>query len=130
MADVVSVDDLAGAISDAVGEYTSDVEAAIPKVVERHAKEALGDLKGRSPELFGDYKRGWRIRKVYSRNGFEGRVIYNKDEYRLTHLLEHGHAKRNGGRVAGVPHIAPVADEHAARLLDDLKLVVTKGGLA
>lgn len=70
------------------------------------AKETVRELKKTSPEKDGDYKKNWTYKKLRGDSVRNQVVIYEKKpEYRLTHLLEKGHAKRGGGRVSAKPHI-------------------------
>lgn len=83
--------------------YSKEVAEDLEKAKIEVAKLGVRKIKEKSPVKTGDYKRGWRRKKTRT-----GQIIHNKDEYRLTHLLEHGHAKRNGGRTKAQPHIKPV----------------------
>lgn len=80
------------------------MEAALDKTKADLARQATTELKTTSPVgNRGRYIKGWRHKKVGKR-----RVVYNKTDYQLTHLLEKGHAKRGGGRTRAIPHIKPV----------------------
>ena len=46
-------------------------------------------------------------------------TVHSKNRYQIAHLLEHGHTKRGGGRVAAIPHITP-AEQHGEEMLTNL----------
>ncbi len=124
MADVVKVDDLAGEIVLAVRTYTEEVGAAIEEAVKETARALAADLRETSPKKTGEYAKGWTARK----EGPGRYVVYNKKKPQLTHLLEHGHAKRGGGRVEGRPHIKPAEDRHIPQFEKKVRQILERGG--
>lgn len=111
MALVIKPADLRGVVDDILNDYTDEVAEAVESSVEKTADEVVSMLKGGS---FGfndrKYSKGW-TKKIVKHRLYSEAIVYNKPHYRLTHLLEFGHAKRNGGRTRAFPHIAPVNDE-------------------
>lgn len=99
------VNNIADDIARILSQYTDEVIEDIEKAKEETAKETVSELKKTSPKNTGAYRKGW----TKKRNG-TSIVIHNK-KYQLTHLLEHGHAKVNGGRVEGKPHIKPAEEK-------------------
>ena len=79
-------------------EVADDIDIAKNEVATKLKKDLIQD----SPEKTGDYKKGWRIKKFKKTN-----IVYNKTDYQITHLLEHGHVKVNGGRTDAQIHIRP-----------------------
>lgn len=53
-------------------------------------------------------------------------TVYSPNRYMLAHLLEKGHAKRGGGRVRAIPHIAP-AEQAGIALFESLIEQALKG---
>lgn len=100
------MDDLENEIAKHLTAFTIEVEEGLQETQKKLARAGARKLRTTSPKDTGDYRKGWSSRK--RRHGY---VIYNRTDYQLTHLLEHGHAKVGGGRVAAIPHIKPVEDE-------------------
>lgn len=115
MADINIADEIARALS----EFRNDIVEGIDEAKLKVAKETVKDLKLTSPKKTGDYRKGWTTKKVGT-----AQVIHNKTEYRLTHLLEKGHAKRGGGRVQAYPHIAPAEDRAIRDYLEEVERVI------
>ena len=102
------MDDLTKQITDAMMQYTGAVSEEIETALKSVGKEAAAKLKQTSPKRSGKYRRGWTC-KASRENGEISVVVHNR-EYRLTHLLEHGHKARDGSRAKAIPHIAPVEE--------------------
>ena len=106
----------------ALAEYKDEIVKGIEKEKEIVSKKAVKRLKETSPE--GDtkrYKKGWRVSDINGK-----KIVHNKTDYQLTHLLEYGHAKVNGGRVAAKPHIRPVEEQVIKDFTEGVEKVITR----
>lgn len=125
MSKKIELKDFQKAIIDNLREYSNEVVAESKKQVQQVGKETVNQLKETSPKRSGDYAKDWKMKKAFE-NANEIRVqVYNAHHYQLTHLLEYGHAKKNGGRVEAIPHIRP-AEQAAAEKLDKKVRVVIR----
>lgn len=115
MSKTIKADQLGDALKDIIKEYSKEVQDVVDDAIPKVAKDAVKELKQTSPKRSGAYAASWTSQVEKGRLGDEA-VVYNKKYYMLTHLLEHGHAKVNGGRVNGIPHIKP-AEDHAGENL-------------
>ena len=92
-------------IAKALTNFNEEVAQEIGDIVDDLADKTVAKLKGASPKRTGDYGDDWDS-KLNKRGE---RVIYQPKEYRIAHLLEFGHARRNGGRNVGAkPHIKEI----------------------
>lgn len=111
-------------IAESLSEYSDEISENIKKEVKKVAKNTVQILKSTSPRDTGEYASGWSS-KVEFESSEDIRVrIYNKKKPQITHVLENGHAKVNGGRVEGRPHIGPAVQEAEKELTGNAKVVV------
>lgn len=111
------IEDLSDIIVSELKSYTDETTRKINKVAKQIARKAYSSVKNKSPKLTGDYEKGWKVKILSNTPSKIAIVVCQKgEEYRLTHLLEYGHASRNGGYVKAIPHIQQVNDEANAEL--------------
>ena len=103
----VSIDGLADAVMQELEEYNKLSAETVKKAVDKAGKTVREQIKGSAPVRTGKYARSWTSRKTKETATALQVTVYSPSRYMLAHLLEHGHAKRNGGRVKAIPHIAP-----------------------
>ena len=116
---MTSVDDMASEIMKGLTEYADLADTEMKKAVRKTATEVKKELSCNAPKDTGANSKSWATKKVRENSHSQDMMVHSKNRYQLAHLLEHGHAKRGGGRVAASPHIAP-AEENGEELLENL----------
>lgn len=113
----MKIDGMADAIVRELSAWSKEIVGALKEEVRAVGENTAKELRQTSPKRRGAYARDWASKVTYDDWQDIRVTVYNKRHYQLTHLLENGHAKVNGGRVNGIPHIS-VAEENAARDLE------------
>lgn len=110
MAQKVKIDGLAEAVMKELTEYadlaTVDMKAAVKKAGNTVKKQ----IQSTAPKDTGAYSKSWSVKNTKETSKSLEVTVYSRNHYQLAHLLEFGHAKRGGGRVAGRSHIAPAEE--------------------
>jgi hypothetical protein len=115
----ISVDELADVINEGLEEYASLTSEKVKSAVRKSAKTVKEQINSSAPVRTGRYAKSWKAKTTAESSNMLQQTVYSPNRYMLAHLLEKGHAKRGGGRVRAIPHIAP-AEEAGIEMLEGL----------
>lgn len=101
----VDIDDLAAAVMEGLEEYVELADAEMKKAVRKTATQVKKEIAANAPKRTGEYAKSWAVKKTGESSHSIEMTVHSKSRYQIAHLLEKGHAKRGGGRVAARPHM-------------------------
>ena len=127
MSKKIKIDELADAVAEQLEEYSKLSAEVVKTAVTKAGNSVKKDIGANAPVKTGKYAKSWRTKKTKETSTELEVTVYSPTRYMLAHLLEHGHAKRNGGRVRAIPHIAPAEEAAEQQLMADIERGL-KGG--
>ena len=113
----VSTDALADTVMEYLNDYADVSAEGMKKAVRKAGNTVKKEISANAPKDSGAYGKSWSVKNTKETSKSLEVTVYSRNRYQLAHLLEFGHAKRGGGRVAGKSHIAP-AEESGIRQLE------------
>lgn len=124
----VTIDNLAAEIKKIVTEYCNEVADGVDIATKKTAQLGARAMNASTAANVGGkrYKHSWTQQTKKRRLGSSA-VIYSRIPG-LPHLLEHGHAKRGGGRTNGYVHIAPVEQQIIETFEREVNSSIEKAG--
>ena len=127
MGRTVRIDDLANVVMEGLQEYADLATDSMKAAVKKAGNTVKTDITANAPERTGRYAKSWRAKTTKESATALEVTVYSTTRYMLAHLLEHGHAKRGGGRVAAIPHIAPAEQRGAEELEREIERSLRHG---
>lgn len=127
MANSININSLAAEIANTLTEYGQEVQKGISKSAKKVANKTVKTLKATSPKNTGKYAKGWRAKAEKEYAMSTSYIVHNATDYRLTHLLENGHANAKGGRTAARPHIRQAEEQAIEEFTQEVEGVIQSG---
>lgn len=116
----IKIDKLSDEIMKGLMEYKDLVADDVKSIVKKVGNDTKNEIKNNAPKRTGAYKKSWSVKTTKENSNALTVTVHSKNRYRLTHLLEKGHAKRGGGRTKAIPHIGPAEEKAIKELYDEI----------
>lgn len=124
MSKKVKIDQLADAVAKELEEYKDLTTLEVKTAVKNAGNTVKKEISANAPVKTGRYAKSWRSKATAETSTKLEVTVYSPSRYMLAHLLEHGHAKRGGGRVRAIPHIAPAEEAGEEKLVADIERAI------
>lgn len=130
MAKTIKPQDLGAALAENLGLYHQDLIEQVNAAGERAAKELVKKTKKTAPKRLGDFQKAITYKENVNKASGDKEFIWGakSPKHRLTHLLVHGHLKKDGDRVPGDPflenaldQVLPVYENEVKEALENVK---------
>ena len=122
MAKTVSIDQLGTAIAAELEGYSQGVKDRVERAGEKAVKKMVKLTKASAPVDTGGFKKNITWTAKDTGLGVKKYFWHVKaPDHRLTHLLVHGHATVDGGRVPGDPFLQTALDTVLPEYLEDIE---------
>ena len=130
MSKSIPVSQLADAINNELTLYNDKVITGVKKQAKKYMSQLVKDTKATAPvgKRTKHYRDSIASKKLEENDRSITYLWYVKgSDYRLSHLLEKGHALRNGGRTAGTHFIQNASDSILKQYVEAVEEVIKNG---
>lgn len=111
MSKAIKPANLADVIQQELTLYTEGVTERVNEAGKASAEKLRKMTKASAPVVTGSFRRNIAVKEVDAGHGMKKFVWHVKaPDYRLTHLLVHGHATKTGGRTKADPFLHKALD--------------------
>lgn len=127
---LIQIDELNNAIKNALDDYNDSIVTGLKKTTKKAMKDLVDTTKSTAP--VGNRSKHYKD-NISSKTDSETqygitKIWYVKgSDYRLSHLLNNGHALRDGGRYPGTNFIGKAVDRILPEYLEKIEEVCRNG---
>ncbi len=129
----ITVDALDAELRQTLTLYHEDVNAAIDRASEQAVKDLVTLTKATAPvgARHGNFRKNIASKEVTKSRGKNRGKTYawyvKPPDHRLTHLLVHGHATKNGGRTKSNPFLQNAMDQVTPKYINNVEEALKNG---
>ncbi|MFM1524763.1 MULTISPECIES: HK97 gp10 family phage protein [Helcococcus] len=123
----IKIDSLTDAVMKELNYFKKVTTKDLKEEVKNTANNIKKDISKNAPVKSGKYKKSWATKTIKETDNSLEMVVHSRNKYQLAHLLEFGHALRNGGRTSPKPHIKQAEEKGIKEFEENIQRIIKNG---